>query len=132
MIFADRVHRFFKRLAEWYLDRDPMKPLPEEYERVVTEWANANPYATRSQWRHILLLLASQAYDDGYNRCSFEQDDLGDDFDPLKPERVADALDPGWRDLPMDLVNPDWVVPEEEPSEGIMTDDQLRRMTRHE
>ena len=130
MIFADRVHRFFKRLAEWYLDRELMQPLPDEYQHIAAEWANANPYATRAQWKHFAIMLASQAFDDGYNRCSFEQEDLGDDFDPMKPERVADALDPAWRDTPMDLINSDHIVPEEELSDGMITDDQLRRMAR--
>lgn len=126
-IFADRIHRFFKRLARWYLDEQPTPRLPDRYEQILTEYANEYPYATRAQWKHFSLLVAAQAFGDGYQVRVDEEEPI-EDMD--RPDRVANQLDRNWRDKPIDLINPDVVVPEVEPPEAVITEDQLRRMSR--
>lgn len=132
MIFSDRIHRQLKRLARWYLG-DELPSQPEQfsdlYEDMLTQFANMYPDATRAQWQHFAMTLSTLAFGDGR---AYEQNlQLEVDVKLGAPEDMADKLDRNWRvSPPLDLMDPDGIVPEQEKTEGQLTDDFLRRMTR--
>lgn len=126
MIFTDRVHRFFRKLAEWYLDRPKPGPtIPGHYEIIVTDFANFNPRATRGEWHRFALSLANNAYTEGYWAHAREEVEI----DTGKPDIVASQLDPDWREHVVDLENPDLIVKEhfEEP---MLSADEIARVSR--
>jgi len=128
VIFADRVHRFFRRLAEWYLEQPrPGPELPAHYEIVVTDFANANPNATRAQWKEFSITMIGAAYADGY--WAREREEI--DIDMAKPDVVATQLDPEWRNNPLDLEHPDEVVPETAVETKLtFSEDELARFSK--
>jgi hypothetical protein len=125
-VLTERIHKFLRRIAAEYLEREYGMNLPAHYDDIVTTWANLNQQATRAEWKEFTLALSAQAYGEGFQTGYEFQDpiELG------QPERVATAMDPGWEmRQPIDLEQPNAIVVEELP-ETIWTDDQIKRMAR--
>jgi len=73
---------------------------PARLREMVLLFAEAHPRATRREWADFAARHAGECYRTGYAR-GFEASVRDDDQKPWladMPERVADQVDPGWRE----------------------------------
>jgi hypothetical protein len=127
MIFAERIHRLFEGIAKRYLEaRIPPAPdAPAVINDIIVQFANAYPEATRDDWRSFTRALATEMYGRGYDDGRL----FNEPIDFAAPDGVMNQIDRQWRETePVDLLHPNVIVLDEQPSDGIITDEQIRRM----
>lgn len=103
------------KLEEWLERRYEGPDPPDRLRAQVTSFAEQYPFATRAEWLEFAVMFARECYRVGYVR-GFEWAERDVERHPgaLTPDELADMIDPGWREWspPIDLTNPDVVVPE--------------------
>jgi len=113
-----------KIIGRYYEGPEP----PAYIDRMVAQFAQDAPKATRAQWTAFALGLAQEAYRTGYTR-GYEYTERTDDWHPaLPPDVIADMMDSTWKDdgRGIKLDDPGAIVPDEPPTEGeVMNQEQL-------
>lgn len=98
----------FVRAARWVLERlagtfyeGPEPPL--RLSEMVDDFLALNPTPDHEEWSEFSRELARESYRVGFVR-GYEHDvrdwDRSEIYRQKDPERLADALDPSWRDRP--------------------------------
>lgn len=112
-----------KAIGRYYEGPEP----PGYIDRMVEQFAQDAPRATRGQWVAFALGLAQEAYRAGYTR-GYEYVERTDDWHPtLPPEVVADMMDPTWKDdeRGINLAEAGAIVPDEPPTEDEAMDEEI-------
>jgi hypothetical protein len=105
---------------------------PEErLSAMVVIYANMHTRSTRAEWVAFAIEHAIESYRSGFLAGLQHAERI--DLPPgMTPELVADMATPGWQaSAPVKLEGDPYVnVEEEPPSEGVLTEDQLKRLAR--
>jgi hypothetical protein len=94
--FAKWTRNLFERLSGKFYEGPEC---PERIAKMVIDFANVHPTATRGDWVAFATRLAAEAYTSGYVRGfeRSERDDAAKTWLSTSPEAMADRLDPDWR-----------------------------------
>ncbi len=108
--------------------------LPDRFHEMVIDYANREPQATRADWIRFATLHAGVAYRSGYQRGYEWAEREGTAGYDVKPEDIADGLDPDWKWSPDILLEPepDEVIGERVVEDHVLLEDHLRRLIKEQ